>query len=115
MNSLKIVVVGVVLAAFGWSQAPTVHITEAELFSAVKSKVAAEYPPMAKQLKLQGAVVVTVTVGEDGQLESAEVSKGNPILGAAAVAAVKKWKIAPVKVGGEVRRVSANVAFSFNL
>lgn len=115
MRLLKMLAAGVAMAAFGWGQLPAVHVTEAELLSSVKSKVATEYPAMAKQMKVQGTVVVTITVSEDGQLESAEVSKGNPILGSAALAAVKKWKFAPVKVGGEVRRVSANLAFSFNL
>jgi protein TonB len=75
-------------------------ITQAEAMAAVVTKVAPEYPPMAKQLKLSGMVEVELVVGENGAVESATPVSGSPVLTRPAVEALKKWKFKPFQADG---------------
>ncbi len=58
-------------------------------------RVKAAYPIEAQLEKLQGEVVLKIVVSETGDVESAEVVSGHPVLAKAAVDAVKKWKVQP--------------------
>jgi TonB family protein len=49
------------------------------------------YPPIARQTRVAGLVVLRVTVAPDGAVAKVEVLKGNPLLSAAAVQMVKQW------------------------
>ncbi len=69
------------------------RINEVEGMRSVVQKVSPVYPPMAKQLKLAGRVVVDMTVSEDGSVESADIVNGNPILAGAAKNAAKKLEV----------------------
>lgn len=79
----------------------------------VTKKVKANYPTEAAQEKLQGEVVVKIVVSETGDVESAEVVSGNPVLGKAAISAVKKWKFQPYIRDGKPRKVSTTFPFDF--
>lgn len=61
----------------------------------VTKRVKAAYPIEAQLEKLQGEVVLKIVVSETGDVESAEVVSGHPVLAKAAVDAVKKWKVQP--------------------
>jgi TonB family protein len=58
-------------------------------------KVKATYPIEAENQEIQGEVVVKISVSEVGDVDSAEILSGNPILARASVDAVKKWKFRP--------------------
>jgi TonB family protein len=58
-------------------------------------KVPPVYPPIARQLGITGAVVVTTTVDSSGKVIKAESNSGNKVLVTAAIDAVKQWKFAP--------------------
>ena len=51
-----------------------------------------EYPAIAKQLKLEGAVSLTAYVTEEGTVEKVEKVSGNPILLRSAGDALMRWK-----------------------
>jgi TonB family protein len=72
-------------------------ISTEEAMAAVVSKVAPEYPVLAKQLKLTGTVEVQATIDEDGAVSDVTTVSGNPVLAKAASDAVKKWKFKPFK------------------
>ena len=80
-----------------------------EAMSALVTKVAPEYPALAKQLKLSGAVEVLASIDEDGSVGDVTTVSGNPILAKAAVGAVKKWKFKPFK-----SKVSTNLTVGFH-
>lgn len=61
----------------------------------VKTRVAAEYPALARQMGVSGKVKVEVTIAADGKVGSTKVVGGSPVLVSAAVDAVKKWKFEP--------------------
>lgn len=61
----------------------------------LKVKVDPEYPPIARQLSLQGKVRVETTVAPDGHVTNTKVLGGNPVLASAATDAIKRWRYEP--------------------
>jgi TonB family protein len=59
------------------------------------TQVAPEYPDTLERLRIAGTVRLQVTITAKGAVESISVLGGNPILGEAAVKAVKQWVYAP--------------------
>jgi TonB family protein len=58
----------------------------------VASRVAPNYPDLAKKMHIHGAVRVEAVVRPNGTVKSTRVLGGNPVLVDAAVDAVGKWK-----------------------
>ena len=86
------------------------HLSPDEAGKAAVSKVQPEYPPIGKQLKLEGAVQVEASIDERGVVESVKVISGNVVLANSAVAAVKRWKFSPMP-----GKASATLNFTFKL
>ena len=61
----------------------------------VVSRVEPKYPPTLERLYIGGVVRLQVEISANGTVENAQLLGGNPILGQAAIAAVKQWKYAP--------------------
>ena len=53
-----------------------------------------EYPPLAKMARIQGDVVLEVTIDEEGKVTNLEVVSGHPLLVKAALDAVHQWRYA---------------------
>jgi len=70
-----------------------------EIVRKVRSRVAPQYPELARRMGLTGIVKIEVVVSPDGTVKEARVSGGHPVLANAALDAVKKWKFEPS--GGE--------------
>jgi TonB family protein len=49
------------------------------------------YPPLARQTRIAGMVVLQVSVAADGTVGHVEVLKGHPLLSAAVVQSVREW------------------------
>uniref|UniRef100_A0A7V4G9P2 Energy transducer TonB n=1 Tax=Desulfobacca acetoxidans TaxID=60893 RepID=A0A7V4G9P2_9BACT len=73
------------------------------------------YPELAKRARVQGTVVLIVTVDEEGNVSDIQISKGHPLLNDAAVSAVRQWKYSPTLLNGEPVPVIATVTVIFNL
>ena len=73
------------------------------------------YPPLAKAAQISGAVVVEVTVDEDGNVISARAISGHPVLKDAAVKAARGWKFARTILSGTPVKVIGTITFNFNL
>jgi TonB family protein len=73
------------------------------------------YPPLARQARIQGAVVLNVIIGKDGTVEGITVASGPPLLTPAAVEAVKKWTYKPMLMDGQPVSVSTRVTINFRL
>ena len=58
----------------------------------VASRVAPNYPDLAKKMHIHGAVRVEAVVRPNGTVKSTRVLGGNPVLVDAAVDAVGRWK-----------------------
>jgi TonB family protein len=94
-------------------QTPTVKLEE--LATHLMSYVAPIYPAEAQSAHVQGDVVIHVEISPDGEVRSARVVSGPPILGQAAVSALKQWRYSPFHSGLETIAVRGNVLVSFTL
>jgi TonB family protein len=61
----------------------------------VASRVAPNYPELAKKMHIQGIVKVEAVVRANGTVKSTRALGGNPVLIDAATDAVSKWKFEP--------------------
>jgi protein TonB len=103
------------LIAGGSAMAQEIHVTQSEAVKNAKDKVQPDYPAMAKQLHLEGAVQVQAHISENGTVEEVKPLTGNAVLMNAAVAALKKWKFTPFTADGKPTRAVADMSFNFKL
>ncbi len=73
------------------------------------------YPPLARQARIQGVVLLHIVVDEQGNVIRADVVSGHPLLEDAAVAAVKQWKYSPTILNGNPIKVTTTVSVVFTL
>jgi protein TonB len=75
-----------------------------------------DYTQEAKAAGIQGPVVLTVTVGDDGVARDIQVKKSlDPGLDANAVSSVQTWKFQPASKDGQAVRVIATIEVNFKL
>jgi Gram-negative bacterial TonB protein C-terminal len=68
------------------------NISRQELLKRVVSQELPKYPPAAKAVRAVGGLLVNVLVSEMGEVECLEVKFGHPLLRAATINSLKKWK-----------------------
>ncbi|MGA7931690.1 MAG: energy transducer TonB [Candidatus Sulfotelmatobacter sp.] len=61
----------------------------------VVTRVAAQYPGIARNYNIQGSVRMDVLVAPNGSVKSVEVKGGHPLLAQAAQNALRQWKWEP--------------------
>ena len=71
------------------------------------------YPPIARQARASGTVVIEVLVDEDGDVVIARPLSGHPLLQATATAAARQAKFKPTKVAGKPVKVSGRITYNF--
>ena len=77
----------------GWVATGTPHAWgQAEINRKVKIKVAPVYPELARHMSITGVVKIEITVSSNGSVKNAKMIGGHPVLAAAALDAVKKWR-----------------------
>jgi TonB family protein len=79
------------------------------------TKVPPTYPPMARQARIQGTVILQVQLNKSGDVENIQLVSGHPVLAPAAVEAVKQWKYKPYLLNGEPIAVETTVTVNFTL
>jgi protein TonB len=73
------------------------------------------YPPIARQTRVQGVVVMEAVISKDGSVESLRVVSGHPLLLQTALDAVKQWKYRPTMLNGEPVDVVTTITVTFTL
>jgi len=71
------------------------------------------YPPLAKQARIQGVVILEAVIGKDGSVYEVHVISGHPLLQQAAIDAVWQWKYKPTMLNGEAVEVVTTVTVNF--
>jgi protein TonB len=94
-------VVVLAIGGLSYGQDAPKKVTKSEGLNNATSKVQPEYPPMARQLKIEGPVELEDIVTESGAVEKVNIVSGNPVLTRPTVEAVKKWKFAPFTADGK--------------
>lgn len=78
-------------------------------------KVMPQYPPLARQARIQGKVVLQAVISKDGTIQNLQVVSGHPMLTAAAINAVKQWKYKPYVLNGQPVEVETNITVDFTM
>jgi len=73
------------------------------------------YPPMARQARVEGIVVLEGTIGVNGSVADLHVVEGHPLLVNEALRAVKKWKYRPAILNGKPTPSPVTINVRFNL
>jgi protein TonB len=73
------------------------------------------YPPLARQARIQGQVVLHAVISKDGSITGLNLVSGHPMLAPAAIDAVKQWKYKPYLLNGEPVEVDTEVQVNFTL
>ncbi len=82
---------------------------------AVTRPVRPEYPLLARQMKVQGAVVLLVLIDKDGSIQNLQIESGPAILADAAREAVKQWRFKPYLQDGQPIETQARVTVDFTI
>jgi periplasmic protein TonB len=78
-------------------------------------KVQPAYPPLARQARIQGTVLLAAEISKDGSIENLHLISGHPMLAPAAIEAVKQWKYKPYILNGEPVEVETQITVNFTL
>ncbi len=73
------------------------------------------YPQIARQARVQGAVVLECTISPQGRVTDVKVVRGIPLLDAAAIEAVKQWVYTPTLLNGVPVPVIMTVTVNFRI
>jgi len=109
-SALAILFAGTLLA-----QDEPKKVTRAEALAAIAVKVQPEYPPMARQLHVEGEVQLEAVVAENGSVTRVSILSGNPMLTGPTAETVKRWKFKPFSEDGKAIKVIAPLTFTFKL
>jgi periplasmic protein TonB len=74
-----------------------------------------QYPAIAKAARIQGTVVLNVSISAEGVVEEVSAVSGPPELRQAAIDAVKTWRYKPYLVKGAPMEVEGEVSVPFKL
>jgi len=78
-------------------------------------KVNPTYPPLARQARIQGVVILQAQISKEGNIENLQLISGHPMLAPAAIDAVRQWKYKPYLLNGEPVEVETQVQVNFTL
>jgi protein TonB len=78
-------------------------------------RVEPQYPVIARQLHLQGAVVLKAIISREGIIAKVEVASGPALLARAAKDAVQQWRYRPYLLNGDPVEVETQITVNFVL
>ncbi len=78
-------------------------------------RVQPNYPPLARQARVQGVVQLRAIISKSGTIENLAVVRGHPMLAAAAIDAVRQWRYRPYLLNNEPVEVETEVTVNFLL
>jgi TonB family protein len=73
------------------------------------------YPLLARQMKVQGSVILQALIGKDGIIQNLRVVSGPHILASAAQDAVRQWHFKPHLQGSEAVETQAKITVNFTI
>jgi protein TonB len=78
-------------------------------------KVQPVYPPMARAVRVQGAVLLKAIISKSGAIENLQVVAGHPLLVKSALDAVSQWRYRPYILNDEPVEVETQITVNFVL
>lgn len=77
--------------------------------------VRAVYPPIARETRVQGNVLLRAVIATDGTIEDLQYVSGPALLMGAAMDAVRQWRYEPTLLNGQPVEVEATIQVKFTL
>ncbi len=93
----------------------TLRISQGVSQGLIVKKVQPVYPAQARQIRLEGKVELQANIAKSGSISSVKQLSGDPVLGRAAMDAVRQWKYKPYFLNGEPVEVETQVTVNFKL
>ena len=90
---------------------PVSHWAEGNLIYRVQPN----YPPLARQARIQGTVELRAIISRMGTIENLTVLSGHAMLAPSAVEAVRHWRYRPYLLNGEPIEVETEITLNFIL
>jgi TonB family protein len=87
----------------------------ADTTEVVSRPVRPGYPLLARQMKVQGSVILQALISKDGVIQDLRVISGPPILAVAAQTAVRQWHFKPHFQGNEAVETQAKITVNFTI
>jgi protein TonB len=87
----------------------------ADTTDAVTHTVRPGYPLLARQMKIQGSVILRALISKEGTIQDLHVLSGPTILASAAQAAVRQWHFKPHYQGEEAVETQAKITVNFTI
>jgi protein TonB len=78
-------------------------------------RVQPQYPPLARQARIQGIVVLRAMISREGKIENVQIITGHPLLVKSAMDAVLQWRYRPYYLNNEPVEVETQVTVNFTL
>ncbi len=91
------------------------HVSTGVMEGMLIHKVVPVYPAIGRAIRLGGTVVLEATISRTGTIENLRVVSGPPLLGQAALDAVKQWRYRPYLLDGEPVEVETTVNVEFRI
>jgi protein TonB len=92
-----------------------VRVSQGVTQGLVIRRVQPTYPALARQARIQGAVLLQAEISKDGTIQNLRLISGHPMLAPAAIEAVKQWKYKPYYLNGEPVEVETQITVNFSL
>jgi protein TonB len=77
--------------------------------------VGPSYPLLAREMKVQGSVVLDAVIGRDGTIQDLHIVSGPAILASAALEAVRQWHFKPYYQNGQPVETEARITVNFTI
>jgi protein TonB len=109
-------------SAFAASKAPSAVVPAADKVQLspqtsenVRVTVPPNYPMLARQMKVQGAVNLMALISREGTIQELQILSGPAILADAAREAVKQWRFKPYYQNGKPVETQARITVNFTI
>lgn len=92
-----------------------IFVRESDMQLRLTSQTHPVYPPVARQARIEGDVVLKAVIGKDGRVLTVDLESGHPLLAGAAMDAVRQWKYTPLRLNGDLIQVITSIRMRFRL
>src|SRR5687767_2926657 len=113
---MKVILLAGLLAPLLSSQtAEVVRLDPAAAAANLQSRIAPDYPPLARSARVSGVVTLDSTINKAGRVADLKVLKWHPMLNQSALQAVGQWQYKPHEVNNQPVEVATTITINFGL
>ena len=110
---MRLILVALALAIAAFGQTTPKRIPPDEAAKHLVKKASATYPPLAEAARIQGTIILEVSIDESGAASVRRLVTGHPMLAPAAIESANRWKYQPFEVDGKPATVVTLVVVTF--